>query len=169
MLPEHHNAIVSHLIYPIPDPAMPFLGVHLTRMIDGSVTVGPNAVLALKREGYRRRDVSLRDLAGMAANPGILKVLGRNWRPGLAEMKNSWHKRGYLALVRKYCPSLTLDDLEPYPAGVRARRYPGTASWSTIFCSSARRARSTWAMPRRRQPPRRCPSVLISSRNSRRR
>ncbi|SEN38178.1 L-2-hydroxyglutarate oxidase [Halomonas caseinilytica] len=121
VLPEHHNAIVSHLIYPIPDPAMPFLGVHLTRMIDGSVTVGPNAVLALKREGYRRRDVSLRDLAGMAANPGILKVLGRNWRPGLAEMKNSWHKRGYLALVRKYCPSLTLDDLEPYPAGVRAQ------------------------------------------------
>ncbi|CBV41409.1 L-2-hydroxyglutarate oxidase [Halomonas elongata] len=121
VLPERHNDIVNHLIYPIPDPSMPFLGVHLTRMIDGSVTVGPNAVLAFKREGYRRRDVSLRDLAGMAANPGLLKVLGSNLRPGLAEMKNSLHKRGYLELVRKYCPSLSLDDLEPYPAGVRAQ------------------------------------------------
>lgn len=120
-LPEKHNGIVNHLIYPIPDPAMPFLGVHLTRMIDGSVTVGPNAVLAFKREGYRRRDVSLGDMARMFSDPGILKVLGRNLRPGLTEMKNSLHKRGYLELVRKYCPSLTLGDLEPYPAGVRAQ------------------------------------------------
>ena len=120
-LPDRHSAIVNHLIYPIPDPSMPFLGVHLTRMIDGSVTVGPNAVLAFKREGYRRRDVSLTDLARMATNPGILKVLGRNLRPGLSEMKNSLYRRGYLELVRKYCPSLTLEDLEPYPAGVRAQ------------------------------------------------
>ena len=120
-LPETHNRIVNHLIYPIPDPSMPFLGVHLTRMIDGGVTVGPNAVLAFKREGYRRRDVSLTDLAQMVTDPGILRVLGRNLRPGLAEMKNSLHRRGYLELVRKYCPSLTLDDLEPWPAGVRAQ------------------------------------------------
>ncbi|UYG07088.1 L-2-hydroxyglutarate oxidase [Halomonas sp. M4R1S46] len=120
-LPERHNDIVNHLIYPIPDPAMPFLGVHLTRMIDGSVTVGPNAVLAFKREGYRKRDVSPRDLAQMLTDPGILRVLGRNLRPGLAEMKNSLHKRGYLELVRKYCPSLSLDDLGDYPAGVRAQ------------------------------------------------
>ena len=120
-LTEQHNDIVNHLIYPIPDPSMPFLGVHLTRMIDGSVTVGPNAVLAFKREGYRRRDVSPRDLTQMLTNPGIRKVLARNLRPGLAEMKNSLHKRGYLELVRKYCPSLTLDDLSPYPAGVRAQ------------------------------------------------
>ncbi|MEQ5802998.1 L-2-hydroxyglutarate oxidase [Halomonas sp. H10-9-1] len=120
-LPAKHNAIVNHLIYPIPDPAMPFLGVHLTRMIDGSVTVGPNAVLAFKREGYRRRDVSLADMARMFTNPGILRVLGRNLRPGLTEMKNSLHRRGYLELVRKYCPCLTLEDLEPYPAGVRAQ------------------------------------------------
>ncbi|TDB04303.1 L-2-hydroxyglutarate oxidase [Halomonas marinisediminis] len=120
-LPEKHNRIVNHLIYPIPDPSMPFLGVHLTRMIDGSVTVGPNAVLAFKREGYRRRDISPRDLAQMFTNPGILKVLGKNLRPGLVEMKNSLHKRGYLELVRKYCPELTVEDLEPYPAGVRAQ------------------------------------------------
>ncbi|HSH57150.1 MAG TPA: L-2-hydroxyglutarate oxidase [Halomonas sp.] len=120
-LPEKHNRIVNHLIYPIPDPSMPFLGVHLTRMIDGSVTVGPNAVLAFKREGYRRRDISPRDLAQMFTNPGVLKVLGRNLRPGLVEMKNSLHKRGYLELVRKYCPELTVEDLESYPAGVRAQ------------------------------------------------
>jgi len=120
-LPARHNAIVNHLIYPIPDPSMPFLGVHLTRMIDGSVTVGPNAVLALKREGYHKRDLSLSDMARMFTNPGILKVLGKNLRPGLVEMKNSLYKRGYLDLVRKYCPSLTLEDLEPYPAGVRAQ------------------------------------------------
>ncbi|RTR06963.1 L-2-hydroxyglutarate oxidase [Halomonas nitroreducens] len=120
-LPAEHNDIVNHLIYPIPDPSMPFLGVHLTRMIDGSVTVGPNAVLAFKREGYHRRDVSPRDLVQMLTNPGILKVLGRNLRPGLAEMKNSLFKRGYLEQVRKYCPSLTLDDLGDYPAGVRAQ------------------------------------------------
>lgn len=121
LLPEQHNQIVNHLIYPVPDPSMPFLGVHLTRMIDGTVTVGPNAVLALKREGYRRRDISPRDLAGMLTNPGILKVLKSNLKPGLVEMKNSLYKKGYLELVNKYCPSLTLDDLTPYPAGVRAQ------------------------------------------------
>lgn len=120
-LPAHHNDIVNHLIYPIPDPSMPFLGVHLTRMIDGSVTVGPNAVLAFKREGYRKRDISPRDLVQMFTDPGILKVLGKNLRPGLAEMKDSLFKRGYLEQVRKYCPSLTLGDLGDYPAGVRAQ------------------------------------------------
>lgn len=120
-LPPQHNDIVNHLIYPIPDPSMPFLGVHLTRMIDGSVTVGPNAVLAFKREGYRKRDVSLGDLAQMFSTPGILKVLAANLRPGLAEMKGSLYKRGYLERVRKYCPGLALSDLEPYPAGVRAQ------------------------------------------------
>nr|WP_297456730.1 L-2-hydroxyglutarate oxidase [uncultured Halomonas sp.] len=120
LAPEHHR-IVKHLIYPIPNPAMPFLGVHLTRMIDGSVTVGPNAVLAFKREGYRKTDVSLMDAASMLTNPGILKVLKANLRPGLTEMKNSLFKKSYLQEVRKYCPSLTADDLEPYPAGVRAQ------------------------------------------------
>ncbi|WP_394423562.1 L-2-hydroxyglutarate oxidase [Vreelandella stevensii] len=121
LLPERHNRIVNHLIYPIPDPAMPFLGVHLTRMIDGTVTVGPNAVLALKREGYRKQDMSLRDMGQMFSHPGILKVLGKHLKPGLVEMKNSLYKRGYLELVRKYCPSLTQEDLTPYPAGVRAQ------------------------------------------------
>jgi len=120
-LPASHNQIVNHLIYPIPDPSMPFLGVHLTRMIDGSVTVGPNAVLAFKREGYRKRDISLADSARMLSNPGILKVLKANLRPGLGELKNSLFKRGYLQQVRKYCPSIQLGDLQPHPAGVRAQ------------------------------------------------
>lgn len=120
-LPAQHNRIVSHLIYPIPDPSMPFLGVHLTRMIDGSVTVGPNAVLALKREGYRKSDISLPDMASMFSNRGILKALMGNLRPGMTEIKNSFSKKRYLEEVRKYCPSLTIDDLAPYPAGVRAQ------------------------------------------------
>lgn len=120
-LPTAYNCIVNHLIYPIPDPSMSFLGVHLTRMIDGSVTVGPNAVLAWKREGYRKRDISLLDTARMLSDPGILRVLGANLRPGLAELKNSFYKKGYLQEVRKYCPSLELSDLQPYPAGVRSQ------------------------------------------------
>lgn len=121
LLPPQHNQIVNHLIYPIPDPSMPFLGVHLTRMIDGTVTVGPNAVLAMKREGYRKTDVSLTDLAGMLGHKGIRKVLKDNLRPGLTEMKNSLFKGGYLKTVQKYCPSLRKEDLKPYPAGVRAQ------------------------------------------------
>ncbi|WP_043526162.1 L-2-hydroxyglutarate oxidase [Litchfieldella xinjiangensis] len=120
-LAPEHNRIVNHLIYPIPDPSMPFLGVHLTRMIDGSVTVGPNAVLALKREGYRKRDVSLPDTAALLTHPGVLKVLQKHWRPGLKEIRNSMFKGRYLDEVRKYCPGLTLEDLKAYPAGVRAQ------------------------------------------------
>lgn len=121
LLPEKHNQIVRHLIYPIPDPAVPFLGVHLTRMIDGTVTVGPNAVLAMQREGYRKSDISLRELAQMLANPAIRRVLFKHWRHGLKEQRNSWFKRFYLQEVRKYCPSIALADLGDYPAGVRAQ------------------------------------------------
>jgi len=121
LLPKQHNQIVNHLIYPIPDPGMPFLGVHLTRMIDGTVTVGPNAVLAMKREGYRKTDISLPDLFETLTSPGILKVLMKNLRPGLIEMKNSLFKGGYLKEVQKYCPSIVKSDLTAYPAGVRAQ------------------------------------------------
>ncbi|WP_261939495.1 L-2-hydroxyglutarate oxidase [Pandoraea sp. NE5] len=120
-LPASKNDIVNHLIYPVPDPALPFLGVHLTRMIGGYVTVGPNAVLALAREGYRWRDASLKDLAGMTTFPGFWKMLSKHGASGLAEMRNSLWKRGYLELCRRYCPELELSDLEPYPSGVRAQ------------------------------------------------
>jgi L-2-hydroxyglutarate oxidase len=120
-LPAEKNDIVKHLVYPVPDPALPFLGVHLTRMIGGYITVGPNAVLALAREGYRWRDASLKDLAGMAAFPGFWRMLGKHGASGLTEMRNSLWKTGYLELCRRYCPELTLSDLEPYPSGVRAQ------------------------------------------------
>lgn len=120
-LPEKHNHIVKHLIYPVPEPGVPFLGVHLTRMIDGSVTVGPSAVLAMARKGYRKRDIHPRELLEMLAYPGIRKVLRANWRHGIKEQYNAWNKRGYLREVQKYCPHITLDDLKPYPAGVRAQ------------------------------------------------
>jgi L-2-hydroxyglutarate oxidase len=121
LLSAEHNRIVNHLIYPIPDPELPFLGVHLTRMIDGTVTVGPNAVLAFKREGYRKTDFSLRDSIEMLTYPGLLKVLYNNFKVSMIELKNSAYKKGYLELVRKYCPSITLADLHDYPAGIRAQ------------------------------------------------
>ena len=120
-LHPRHDGLIRHLIYPIPDPALPFLGVHLTRMIDGSVTVGPNAVLGLAREGYARGSVSARDVAGMAAFPGFWRLAARNWRSGLAEFRNSLSKRRYLDLCRRYAPGLALEDLLPYPAGIRAQ------------------------------------------------
>ncbi len=121
LLPEKHNKIVNHLIYPIPDPSMPFLGVHLTRMIDGTVTVGPNAVLAWKREGYRKTDISLSDSLQTLGYAGIRKVLMNNLKPGLIELKNSLFKGGYLKEVQKYCPMVEKSDLTSYPAGVRAQ------------------------------------------------
>ena len=119
-LPATKNNIVKHLIYPIPDPDVPFLGIHLTRMIDGSVTVGPNALQGWKREGYGRMNISLRDVGEMIRFPGFWKALIKNLPTGIREIRNSIWKRGYLKRVQKYCPSITLDDLQPYPTGVRA-------------------------------------------------
>lgn len=120
-LNPEHNKIVKHLIYPIPDPSVPFLGVHLTRMIDGSVTVGPNAVLAFQREGYKKSDFNFKDMKEMLFHRGIRRVIAKNFKTGLIELKNSFYKKGYLSLVQKYCPSLKLEDLSPYPSGVRAQ------------------------------------------------
>jgi (S)-2-hydroxyglutarate dehydrogenase len=115
------DQIVNHLIYPIPDPELPFLGVHLTRMIGGYVTVGPNAVLAFAREGYGFGTVSLRDLREMAAFRGFRRVIRENLKSGALEMANSLLKSRYLALCRRYCPELVLSDLTPYRSGVRAQ------------------------------------------------
>jgi L-2-hydroxyglutarate oxidase len=120
-LPESMNSIVNHLIYPVPDPSLPFLGVHLTKMIDGSVTVGPNAVQGWKREGYGRLNLSPRDIASMLSFPGFWRVTLTNLGPGLDELWNSVWKRGYLKQVQKYCPTIKLNDLTSYPAGVRAQ------------------------------------------------
>ncbi|MGD9331216.1 MAG: L-2-hydroxyglutarate oxidase [Desulfobacterales bacterium] len=120
-LPPAHNGIVRHLIYPIPDPDLPFLGVHLTRMIDGSVTVGPNAVLGWKREGYGSINFSPRDSLEMMTYAGFWKLISQNLLSGLGEIRDSIHRPGYLARIRKYCPSLTMRDLKPYPVGIRAQ------------------------------------------------
>ena len=120
-LPENMRSIVKHMIYPIPDPATPFLGVHLTPMINGDLTVGPNAVLAFKREGYSKTDLSLKDSLETLTNPGVLKVLKRNLKSGIREMRNSLFKSMYLKEVQKYCPQISEKDLLAYPAGVRAQ------------------------------------------------
>ncbi len=139
-LRKEHNNIVNHLIYPIPDPALPFLGVHLTRMIDGSVTVGPNAVQGWKREGYGRINVNLRDIGEMLFYKGFWKVSAAHFRTGLQETINSWWKPGYLKEVQKYCPQLQLADLLPYPAGIRAQAVmdDGSLMHDFLFAESKR-------------------------------
>ncbi|MBY8048697.1 L-2-hydroxyglutarate oxidase [Vibrio fluvialis] len=139
-LAPKHNQVVKHLIYPIPDPELPFLGVHLTRMIDGSVTVGPNAVQGFKREGYGKVNISVRDVWEMLRFSGFWKVTAKNLKTGLVEMKNSLWKPGYLQLVRKYCPSIELADLQPYPAGIRAQAVlsDGTLVHDFLFAESPR-------------------------------
>jgi L-2-hydroxyglutarate oxidase len=120
-LPAARDQIVSHLIYPVPDPAFPFLGVHLTRMIGGYVTVGPNAVLSLKREGYSTFAFDARDAADIVRFPGFRRFLAKNFRYGVGELRNSLSRQRYLDLCQRYCPELTLDDLQPYRSGVRAQ------------------------------------------------
>ena len=115
------NAIVNHLIYPIPDPALPFLGVHLTRRVDGAVLIGPNAVLALAREGYRRRDVDLAEAAGTLRWSGSRRLARRHWRAGAAELARSASRRAFVHAARRYVPALRARDLVPAAAGVRAQ------------------------------------------------
>ena len=120
-LPASKDNLVRHLVYPVPDPSLPFLGVHLTRMIGGFVTVGPNAVFGMAREGYPRFSFNLRDTLEAISFPGFWVMAKRHLGFGLSEMWNALYKRGYLAVCQRYCPELTLDDLDPFPAGIRAQ------------------------------------------------
>lgn len=120
-LTPEKRALVNGLVYPVPDPRYPFLGVHLTPRFDGEVLVGPNAVLALAREGYRWRDVSPAELAAIARFPGFRRFARQHWRTGLAEMRGSLSKKAYTAAARRYVPELTADDMVPAAAGVRAQ------------------------------------------------
>ncbi|EHU4941966.1 L-2-hydroxyglutarate oxidase [Vibrio vulnificus] len=139
-LPSKHNQVVKHLIYPIPDPDLPFLGVHLTRMIDGSVTVGPNAVQGWKREGYGRVNFSIQDTWQMMRFAGFWKVTKQHFATGVKEFINSWWKAGYLKLVNKYCPMIQVGDLQPYPAGIRAQAVlsDGSLVHDFLFAESPR-------------------------------
>ncbi|WP_064457669.1 L-2-hydroxyglutarate oxidase [Streptomyces hygroscopicus] len=114
-------SLVNGLVYPVPDPAFPFLGVHLTRGIDGGVHIGPNAVPALAREGYAWHTVRPRELAGTLAYPGSWRLARRHWRYGAGEMRRSLSKRAFTDAVRRLLPDVTADDLIAAPAGVRAQ------------------------------------------------
>ena len=120
-LPRSKDNIVKHLVYPAPDPKLPFLGVHLTRMIDGSVTVGPNAVLGWAREGYKKYSVDFIDTGEFLKFPGFWKLIWKNRIHAMTELKNSVLKSAYLKECQKYCPSLRVEDLLPYRAGIRAQ------------------------------------------------
>ena len=119
--PESRH-LVKGLIYPVPDPTLPFLGVHLTRMLDGSVHAGPNAVLALRREGYRWTDFSAKDVAEVAAFPGTWRLARKYAIPtGLDEVRRSFSKRRFAASLARLVPAVTEDDIVRHGSGVRAQ------------------------------------------------
>jgi len=120
-LPPSRSSLVNGLVYPVPDPSMPFLGVHFTKTLEGGVHVGPNAVLALKREGYTRMDISWRDCLELVMSPGFWRMAQRHWRAGMQELARSWSKRAFLRAAQRLVPSLRASDLLPSPSGVRAQ------------------------------------------------
>lgn len=120
LVPERAS-LVRSLIYPVPDPHFPFLGVHFTRRVGGTVDAGPNAVLALQREGYRHTDVSLRDMASSLAFPGFWHMAAKNWRSGLDEFRRSFSKRAFVKALQRLVPEVHEEDLVPGGSGVRAQ------------------------------------------------
>jgi len=120
LIPERAS-LVRALIYPVPDPRFPFLGVHFTRRINDTVDAGPNAVLALQREGYRHFDISVRDLAGAFSFPGFWRMASKHWRSGLDEFRRSLSKRAFTHALQRLVPSVQEQDLLPGKSGVRAQ------------------------------------------------
>ncbi|REF36202.1 L-2-hydroxyglutarate oxidase [Thermasporomyces composti] len=139
-LPPERAGLVNHLIYPVPDPELPFLGVHLSPTIDGRITVGPNAVLGWAREGYRKGSFSWQDVSDYLRFPGFWRFARANLRVGVRETLNSAFKRGYLAQCRTYCPELRLADLRPHEAGIRAQAIlaDGTPVHDFLFRQTSR-------------------------------
>lgn len=127
-------ALVNHLIYPVPDPALPFLGVHLTRSVNGEVEAGPNAVLALKREGYRRSDISLRDCWDILTFPGFWKMARGYWRVGLGEYLRSFSRQRFLRDLQQLVPNLREEDLGEWGSGVRAQAMDLEGKLLDDFC-----------------------------------
>jgi L-2-hydroxyglutarate oxidase LhgO len=120
LTPSRRN-LVRGLIYPAPDPSLPFLGVHLSRTIQGTIEIGPNAVLALKREGYRKTDWSLRDLTEMISFPGFWKMSAKFWKIGCEEFARSLNKKLFVRSVQRLVPAVQEEDLVPSKSGVRAQ------------------------------------------------
>lgn len=121
LIDDRRRGLVSHLIYPVPDPSLPFLGVHLSPTVDGRLLIGPSAVLGLARENYRKFTVDREDLLELVRFAGIWRLARRNLAVGAAELFHSLSARAYLGICRRYCPSLKLRDLLPYPTGIRAQ------------------------------------------------
>jgi L-2-hydroxyglutarate oxidase LhgO len=136
LVPERSH-LVNGLVYPVPEPAYPFLGVHLTPRVDGTVDIGPNAVPALATEGYRRRDVRPRELLRTLAWPGTTRLFRRHWRMGVHEYRGSLSKRAFTAAARAYVPELAPADLAAAPAGVRAQAVDRDGSLVDDFRISA--------------------------------
>ena len=120
-LSPNRDDLVRGLLYPVPDPAYPFLGVHFTRRVRGGVDVGPNAVLAFAREGYRKRTIRARDLAETLRSRGFRALARSHWRTGVRELRGSLSRRAFAAEAARYVPQVTAADLVPAPAGVRAQ------------------------------------------------
>jgi (S)-2-hydroxyglutarate dehydrogenase len=120
-LAPERQFLVKNLIYPVPDPRFPFLGVHFTRMIHGGVEAGPNAVLAFKREGYRWEDVSAKDTVKMLSYPGFWKMVSKYWKTGLGEMYRSISREAFVKALQKLVPEVRLQDVHPAGSGVRAQ------------------------------------------------
>ena len=118
---EDRKHLVKNLIYPVPDPAFPFLGVHFTRMINGEVEAGPNAVLALKREGYKKTDINIKELYETLTWPGFQIVAKKYWRTGFGEFYRSFSKSAFVKALQRLIPEITEDDLIKGGAGVRAQ------------------------------------------------
>jgi L-2-hydroxyglutarate oxidase len=120
LIPER-SELVRNLIYPVPDPRFPFLGVHFTRRISGRVDAGPNAVLAFRREGYRRADFDVRDMVSSMTFPGFWRMAAKNWRSGLGEFYRSFSKAAFVRALQRLVPEVRAQDLVPGGAGVRAQ------------------------------------------------
>ncbi len=120
LVPDRQH-LVRTLIYPVPDPAFPFLGVHFTKMIGGGVHAGPNAVLALAREGYAKTDVNLGELAEVLAYPGFRRLAAKHWRIGIDEVLRSLSRKRFTASLQELIPEVRSEDLVPSPAGIRAQ------------------------------------------------
>ncbi len=118
---KERASLVRNLIYPVPDPRFPFLGVHFTRMIHGGVEAGPNAVLAFAREGYRKSQISPRDLFDTFAYPGFWLLMRRHWRMGIDEMRRSFSKKLFCESLQKLVPAIQIEDLDTGGAGIRAQ------------------------------------------------
>jgi L-2-hydroxyglutarate oxidase len=132
LVPEKRH-LVKGLIYPVPDPRFPFLGVHFTRTVDGEIEAGPNAVLAFRREGYSRWDFSPRDMWELVRYLGFWRMAGKYWRTGLSEMHRSFSKRSFYHALQRLIPELQMSDIHPFGSGVRAMNIDPTGAMVDDF------------------------------------